>query len=300
MESPLRIEQAIRDHKPGFVIPKLSIPDVEEERRFLEDREARNRKITCYALEGVHGVGKTTLCDLLEQYGYHVIREHFMNTFSNFIKEGNDKHNCLVETAWASMQILNIVNMANDIRREIFLYPEEADFFFVDRTFLTGIAYGVMSREMNYYYRTLFDDAIEALKNEYNIELKIVRLMPEDPEEHFQRILRRITVNVKEGDTRTSLHEADRSHFDKISAEYQKFSQYFDYTWFPKYYSRDNGRIVYIFIDEFLDTIGRLDEDKEDFERVMVFDTLTKTIICCLNKEEFLSQWENDQIDRME
>lgn len=193
------------------------MPSATDEHIFLESAAAK-RKIRVIALEGAHGVGKTSLAQVLELLGFHVLREDFMDVFSNFFIPGNAQHNCLVEIAWASMQITNIVNMANNIRRELIMNPTAFDTFVVDRCFLTGYVYGQMTDETRKWYLTLFTDAVKDLQEHYNIEFSFIRMRPIDSASHYERILKRL--NNDETGIRKELNEADADHLINVNKGY--------------------------------------------------------------------------------
>lgn len=215
------------------------MPDKQSE-DFFRESPAASRRITIYALEGAHGVGKTTLTRILRLLNFHVVEEDFMDVFANFILPGDDAHNCMVEIAWASMQIINLVNMANNIRREILLDPTRFACFFLDRCFLTGSVYGAMDEETRTWYLRIFGSCIASLKTHYNIDFRVVRMKPVSSENHFEHICKRLAAD-KSG-IRKELHEADRAHLDRINAGYDELEQ--------------RGAIDYTFDVSFSDTVG--------------------------------------------
>lgn len=274
--NPLDIEDAIRKYKPGYLVPRIVMPAPDDEEAYQKSSNA-NRKIRVIALEGTHGVGKSTMCKVLRNLGYHVVEEDFIDVFSNFIVPGNDSHNCLVEIAWASMQIINVMNMANNIRREIVMDPSAHDVFFMDRCFMTGYVYGIMDEKTRKWYMRLFKKAIEDLKKDYNIEFEIVRLKALDPEEHFEHIQKRL-----EGDStkvRKELHEAEREHFDRVEEAYTQleWDNEFTSTFSVKFMETPVGDII-VPVGRFFASIG-IEKEAEVYKDI---DLLFQPLSGCL------------------
>lgn len=236
--NPLNIEGACEDYQPGYLVPRITMPDPESE-QFFKDSPASKQTITIYALEGAHGAGKTTLTHILRNLNFHIVEEDFMDVFANFILPGDDSHNCLVEVAWASMQIINLVNMAANIRREILMDPTRFNAFFLDRCFLTGYVYGVMPPKIRKWYLKLFQDCIQSMKTNYNIDFRVIRIKPKDEEEHWKHIQRRVHYDTT--GVRKQLKEAEKSHLDNINAGYDQLEE--------------QGLIDYVFDMEYGDTI---------------------------------------------
>lgn len=253
--NPLDIDGAISEYRPGYLVPRIKMPCDEDEQTFKQSSSTK-RKIRAIALEGTHGVGKSTMCKVLRLLGYHVIEEDFIDVFSNFIVPGNPSHNCLVEIAWASMQIINLMNMANNIRRELVMDPTAHDVFFMDRCFMTGYVYGVMDEKTRKYYMRLFKNAIDDLKSDYNIDFEIIRLKAADVDAHFAHIQSRLSED-KTG-VREELHEAEREHFDKIEEEYDTLEYIegmFNHVFIVNFKELENGDIV-LPMGEFFETLG--------------------------------------------
>lgn len=258
---PLAIDELCAAYRPGYLVPRISMPDAESERAFKESTAA-TRPITVYALEGTHGAGKTTLGKILRSLNFHLIEEDFIDVFSNFILPDDPSHNCLVEIAWASMQIINLVNMANNIRREILMDPTRFDCFFIDRCFLTGYLYGEMDEETKAWYLNIFNNCIKSLREKYNINFKIVRIKPADSAQHFQHIQHRLEGH--DGDVRTQLHEAEREHFERINAGYDEAERLklIDYI-FESTYTQLGGNLIAVELGKFFKSI----KDKRLTER---------------------------------
>lgn len=256
--NPLDIEGACLKYQPGYLVPKISMPDDLSEEAFKDSRAA-TMPITIYALEGAHGVGKTTLSKILGNLYFHVVEEDFMDIFSNFILPDNEPHNCMVEIAWASMQIINLVNMANNIRREIMMDPTRQDCFFLDRCFLTGYVYGAMSPETRTWYLKIFMDVVESMRINYNIDFKIIRLKPIDDEDHFDHIIERLEADTD--GIRKDLKEGSREHLDRINAGYDNLEKMgiIDAVFETSYETDENedGENLVVFpIGRFFETIG--------------------------------------------
>lgn len=253
---PSDIEDARSRYMPGYLVPRIHMPSQIDEELFLKSAAAK-RTIKVVALEGTHGVGKTTMLNVLDLLGFHVIREEFMNIFSNFFLPNNKPHNCLVEIAWASQQVINIINMASAIRRELIVKPSAFDVFFVDRTFLTGYAYGVMTDSMKMHYLDLFSNAITTLKDDYNIEFYAVRFKPPSLDVLFKHIQSRLIKDKSTSDIRKTLNEADRTHMETISECYDKLEEdgFFKFVYNSVYNTLPDGNIV-LPMDKFFESIG--------------------------------------------
>ena len=133
------------------------------------------------------------------------------------------------------MQIINLVNMANNIRREILLDPTSFNAFFLDRCFLTGYVYGAMSTKTRKWYLQIFEDCVASMKKNYNIDFRVVRIKPKNSDEHWEHIQARAAKD--ESGLRTELHETERAHFDLINDGYDALET--------------DGKIDFVFETEF-------------------------------------------------
>lgn len=286
--NPLNIDGACAAYQPGYLVPKILMPDDTSEEAF-KDSACATRRITVYALEGAHGVGKTTLSKILDKLYFHVVEEDFIDVFSNFILPGDESHNCMVEIAWASMQIINLVNMANNIRREMMMDPTANDCFFLDRCFLTGSVYGVMSDEMRTWYLKIFKDVIESMRDHYNIDFKVIRLKAVSEEDNFAHIQKRMEIN-EDQKLRKELKEDQIEHLRAVNDGYDKLEKegYIDYV-FPVQYADplyDDGEEEIAFpIGRFFETI-KLDRMLDHYKGISILYNPKEDGLCGIKKDD--------------
>lgn len=189
-------------------------------------------------LEGVHGIGKTTLLNQLRYAGFNVINEHFLNTFSNFIlpptNEKKVDHNCAVEFAWAGQQMINIVNLATNLRRKIYRRrcldkPRKTydDVIVVDRCYLTGAIYGHFSESFDNFLK-VFKGAFSQMEETHNIHPIYCYLKADNISTVFEHINKRIDykesfIKEEEVGKRIELREQDFNFLCEKHERYEKF-----------------------------------------------------------------------------
>lgn len=234
-------EEALR-FKPEpilSVITNAPFEDKRVEQEFLKSPQAK-QDIFVLILEGVHGIGKTTLLKQFKYAGFNVINEHFLNTFSNFIlppdSEKKVDHNCAVEFAWAGQQMINIVNLATNLRREIYKrkcldLPRKCydDIIVVDRCYLTGAAYGHFSESFDNFLK-VFKNAFAQIEETHNIHPIYTYLKCDDLMKVFKHINQRIdTAKVhlteEEAKKRKQLKEQDLKFLKEKHDKYEQFNE---------------------------------------------------------------------------
>lgn len=209
------------------------------EQKFQESPQAK-QDIFVLILEGVHGIGKTTLLNQLRYAGFNVINEHFLNTFSNFILPPTDEkkvdHNCAVEFAWAGQQMINIVNLATNLRRKIYKracldLPRKPydDLIVVDRCYLTGAAYGHFSESFDNFLK-VFQGAYAQIEETHNIHPIYTYLKCDDLMKVFEHINQRIDgakvhLSEEEAKKRQQLKEQDLKFLKEKHDRYERFNK---------------------------------------------------------------------------
>lgn len=227
--------------KPEPILSVISNAPFENknvEQDFQKSPQAK-QDIFVLILEGVHGIGKTTLLNQLRYAGLNVINEHFLNTFSNFILPPTDEkkvdHNCAVEFAWAGQQMINIVNMATNLRRKMYKracldLPRKPydDLIVVDRCYLTGAAYGHFSESFDNFLK-VFQGAYIQIEETHNIHPIYTYLKCDDLMKVFEHINNRIDsaktfLTDEEAKKRRQLKEQDLMFLKQKNSRYEKFN----------------------------------------------------------------------------
>ena len=240
-------EKKEQEHR-HVVIPnpiKHVITDAPFQNQFVESTFQSSNishfPIIVVALEGVHGIGKTTLINGLKKHGVNVIEEHFLNTFSNFILPPITKqkieHNCAVEYAWSGQQLLNIINLAANIRRDIytkFLFKQKLHKFFniiaVDRCFLTGAAYGNFedhSTDLYQPFLRVFTKAFKEIRESHNIFTYFCYVRNPDVDKIFEHVQSRLksldSKTDNSSEKRKQLNEENKTFLQQKIDAYEKF-----------------------------------------------------------------------------
>lgn len=234
-------EEALR-FKPEpilSVVTNAPFEDKRVEQEFLKSPQAK-QDIFVLILEGVHGIGKTTLLKQFKYAGFNIINEHFLNTFSNFIlppdSEKKVDHNCAVEFAWAGQQMINIVNLATNLRRKIYRrkcldLPRRPydDVIVVDRCYLTGAAYGHFSESFDNFLK-VFRGAFAQIEETHNIHPIYTYLKCDDLMKVFKHINQRIDgakvhLSEEEAKKRQQLKEQDLKFLKEKHDRYERFNK---------------------------------------------------------------------------
>ena len=230
--------------------PILSVvPNEPFQNKLMEEQFKKSPYYKCdifvVLIEGVHGIGKTTIIKQLSLAGFNVLNEHFLNTFANFILPPTNKnrvdHNCAVEFAWAGQQMINIVNLAINMRRRMYRRrcldkPRKPydDVIFVDRCYLTGAAYGHFSKSFDDFL-DIFRAAFAQMEETHNIHPIYCYLKPAKIMDVYTHIAKRIDykqsfIKEDEAEKRTVLKERDYEFLVDKHKIYEKFckDQFFD------------------------------------------------------------------------
>lgn len=218
-----------KDSNPRvYTEPSLKFLDTDIEKEYNESLLSK-ATIYCTSLEGVHGVGKSSLIKNLHKKGYTTLPENFLGLFASILQTGNHVHNFWVESTWAGIQLLNIGTVGENIRKVRFIYskyeedngmPQVPGHFFLDRSFTTGIVYGFLTPKVVDLYTRLCTDAIDDLAVR-NIIFSICFIKNQDREVTFEQVSKRLM----EEPSRKNVHEDDRYFFDDIYNTYEMFMQ---------------------------------------------------------------------------
>lgn len=174
-------------------------------------------KLIC--LEGIHGVGKTTLCEKYKQQGFEVLDEAFFDRRQiNEFDVTSYMNEVQVMTEWFSKVYHKL--------SELYLRLDGAEYLVVDRSPLACFAYfGVQSSNFRYneviskeqrHLLTMMIYGFQELQGLYpELEVIILNCLCSSPTSLLTSIRNR--YEEKDGDKRKALREDDVSRIRRVS-----------------------------------------------------------------------------------
>lgn len=199
--------------------------------------------VTIIALEGTHGIGKTTILNELRKKGYFILDELFdghSDEFNQVIEEDvkpkqmidehskypfKNYHIFAKELKWTGEQFDKLADIGEKWRVGDISLKE--NLIFVDRSFLTPMIYGRLT-EINYFmFSNICRELIRFLESEYAMYYKIVRidrLLANTIEDQMAVIKRR----AEKEPWRVSLNELSSSWLFRVSVSYQQLDRVVD------------------------------------------------------------------------
>lgn len=235
-----------------------------------------SERVFVYFLEGTHGVGKTTLIAALKQVGFMTVEEDFMYKYSGFLSCPD--HAFLTEAAWAGDCLNKVIIKAKKLREyrkigidsfrgnpKIDRYCQLPPIIFVDRSYVTGLIYGVIKDPFHFdLYEHVCQEAMDSLIKGYNIEPYVVRVKVEDLDSHIEKVIKR----AKNNNLRQSLNELDINFLKYIEHQYDIYEEhkratdlnpYFDYLYYNHYTDLDNDGNINIDLAHFMRSIDAIE-----------------------------------------
>lgn len=164
--------------------------------------------INIMAIEGSHGVGKTTIINELEKQGYYVLQEGFLDTEHVSQLEDKDSktkpidalsilykdiytfgHTFAIELQWVGKMFEKLYNLIIEIRKGNIKLKD--NIIITDRSWITPLVYG----DLSYLGISSFANICTMLINQleiFNVNYQIIKLYRNDKEIQFGEILKRI------------------------------------------------------------------------------------------------------------
>ena len=153
------------------------------------------------AVEGIHGVGKSTFLQHLRELGRTVIDEEFMNTtMQEFNPTGMAR-----QTVWLADWITRIVNTTENMQRRNIIY--------VDRSMYSALMYNTDKDETR-TMRFLIDRSLHEL-NEIGIHIHNI-VFTDDTHKAWERIQKRLETEPE----RKQFNEHDKNHYNTVWDKY--------------------------------------------------------------------------------
>lgn len=168
-------------------------------------------------LEGVHGVGKTTLLEALEKEGYYTIPEGFSIgdvSVEDYVLRAHLGHNFACELEWVGRLFRRLYEAV--VKYQIGDLDLKDSLIFVDRSFVTAMVYGKLDDPLA---ATSYVQLCRMMWNqleEFGTRMLIVYLHRPDPEAHWQKICERLEREPQ----RARLGEGERSWMNLCIARY--------------------------------------------------------------------------------
>ena len=200
--------------------------------------------VTVIALEGTHGIGKSTILKALRKKGYYVLDELFdghSDEFDTTVVEEDVKpkqmlderskypfknyHIFAKELKWTGEQFDKLADIGEKWRVGDIRLKE--NLVFVDRSFLTPMIYGRLT-EVNYFmFSNICRELIRFLECEYFMYYKIVRidrLLANSIEDQMEVIRRR----AEREPWRIQLNELSANWLWRVSVSYMQLDRVID------------------------------------------------------------------------
>lgn len=126
-------------------------------------------KLYFVAIEGTHGIGKSTILSKLKDLGYYVLEEDFGKTYKS--ERGLTKwHLFSQELAWIGKRFEKIENIClNNV------YSKD-DIVFLDRSFLTPLIYSAISKVNKFMFGNICLEIMTKLEDLYGVSFKIIKI----------------------------------------------------------------------------------------------------------------------------
>ena len=157
--------------------------------------------VVVVALEGIHGVGKTTVINMLKEAGRTVIGEEFMDTAMNkYSPTGIPR-----QIVWLANWIQRVVRVAEDTQRRNILY--------IDRSMLSALMYNTVEKDKD-VMEYIIQKSIGELKD-MGIKIYTI-LLTDDKQEAWTRIQERLEKEPH----RVEFNEHKIEHYKRVWNEY--------------------------------------------------------------------------------
>jgi len=168
--------------------------------------------VVVVAIEGVHGVGKTTLINMLRERGRTVIDEEFMDTSMNKYSPTKIAR----QIVWLANWIQRVVVAAENRQMKNILYPAQStNTLYIDRSMLSALIYNTVETDKN-TLEYIIQKSIGELK-EMGIHIYTI-LLTDDKQEAWTRIQKRLEDEPE----RVKYDEHKEEHYKRIWGEYYR------------------------------------------------------------------------------
>lgn len=220
----------------------------------MSSRKGESNTYYVVGIEGIHGVGKSTIIKKLKEQGFPIMEEVFLNETTKEINEVNDsiksennnvdnseewedKHSFFFEMKWICKwfdRILNQVTKFREQEKEEEEKGKEKDYedyedsimkriIFSDRSYLTGLIYGKMSDLTRIYFHQICKSLINTFFVDFNIKILILYMNPPS----MDKLLHRIKVRLEEDPRRKGLNENNVDFINSLMKMYRQFRKEF-------------------------------------------------------------------------
>lgn len=185
------------------------------------------QKIHIFCLEGLHGVGKTSICNALKDKGYTVIDEGFMSgdSFEEYVSSFGSSCKChtfALELSWVGKMLQSVCTLCNAHRKGEIVLKDRM--IFCDRCFITPIIYGALTGLGETAFLDLNTEINSSIAGEFNAEFHYVYLTRPSIDGIFTKIMKRI----EEEPVREKLNEANYDYLSDIEDMYAVRHRWFD------------------------------------------------------------------------
>lgn len=183
--------------------------------------------IYIYSLEGVHGVGKTSICSALKNKGFAVIDEGFMDEedFGDYISSfssSEKSHTFALELEWVGRMFKKICKLCSYQRKVGKVL--KGNIIITDRTYITPLIYGALTSLGELGFLTVCKDIEKNIEQDFSVKFKNILLERPDLDGVFSHVISRL----KEDPIREKLNEGEFNYLKSIKQEYDIRHKFFD------------------------------------------------------------------------
>ncbi|KAL0489800.1 thymidylate kinase [Acrasis kona] len=172
------------------------------------------------AIEGVHGSGKSSLCEYIKKFHseqFYVLDEAFLNDTTQSVEKSTPFHpqSLIMETMWTCRWFTRILEHREASRGRTII---------VDRSPYSAMAYVRPSEPGRDILKPLIKDSLRELRESHNVNLKTIYLRVQDTDVLYRRITERLN------EARQELNEGSKQHLLSVHNFYESMmSDTWDY-----------------------------------------------------------------------
>lgn len=151
-----------------------------------------SKHVTIIALEGTHGIGKSTILNELRKKGYYILQELFeghTDEIENIIEENvnptkimdcqskyplKNYHIFAKEIKWTGDQFDKLSQLGEKWKAGDIDFKD--NLIFIDRSYLTPMIYGRLTQINYFMFSNICRELVRFLESEYSFYYKIVRI----------------------------------------------------------------------------------------------------------------------------
>lgn len=187
----------------------------------------RCQTINIYCLEGLHGVGKTSICNALKEKGYTVVDEGFMagEDFEKYVSSFGSACRChtfALEFSWVGKMLGTVCSLCNAHRKGEIVLKDRM--IFCDRCYITPVIYGALPGLGECAFTSLMNIVCNAIEGEFNVKFRYIYLARPSLDDVYEKITERAEAEP----VRKKLNELDYGFLENIEDMYAARHRWFD------------------------------------------------------------------------